>query len=419
VTRPARRAARSRAVAGRHCLAVRAALLLGLRTLRRRPLGRALTPFAALPALALALAPPAGHRLCSRCPTLFTGMPSAWTTIGRAFLLLTALLWTAGAVHARGYIRDGPAAAPSTASCSRCAGNIGVTVAGDALSFYLFFALMTFAAYGLLVHMPLAAAALRAGRVYIGMAVAGEALLLAGCCCCWPDADRRPRSRDRRGVHARPANAAARRRSAARVRREGRPVAAPPLAAARAPRGADAGERAAERRHDQGRVLGWLRFLPLGAWRCPTLGAALIVARLAARCSAPRSARRSARRRPCSPTRASARWATWPRRRRGADGAAPRRRCCSAVAIYALHHALAKAALFLAVGLLPPACRRPLAHRARRTPRRGRTAVAAPLSDGSFRRGAARRHRGAAGAGNRAGSTSRREGAAAARRRPD
>jgi hypothetical protein len=33
-------------------------------------------------------------------------------------------------------------------------GNIGLCVARDALSFYLFFALMSFASYGLVVHTP-------------------------------------------------------------------------------------------------------------------------------------------------------------------------------------------------------------------------------------------------------------------------
>ncbi|TVR58598.1 MAG: NADH/ubiquinone/plastoquinone (complex I), partial [Gemmatimonadales bacterium] len=59
------------------------------------------------------------------------------------------------------------------------AGNVGLIVAGDMLGFYLFFALMTFAAYGLVVHAA-SDEALRAGRIYIVMAILGEVALLAG-----------------------------------------------------------------------------------------------------------------------------------------------------------------------------------------------------------------------------------------------
>ncbi len=57
------------------------------------------------------------------------------------------------------------------------AGNLGVLVAADAVGFYLAFALLTFAAYGLIAHRgdPLA---WRAARVYMTLAVLGEALLL-------------------------------------------------------------------------------------------------------------------------------------------------------------------------------------------------------------------------------------------------
>ena len=58
-------------------------------------------------------------------------------------------------------------------------GNLGVCLAMDAASFYLTFAVMTFAAYGLVVHEG-DAEARRAGRVYLIMAVLGEALLIAG-----------------------------------------------------------------------------------------------------------------------------------------------------------------------------------------------------------------------------------------------
>jgi formate hydrogenlyase subunit 3/multisubunit Na+/H+ antiporter MnhD subunit len=58
-------------------------------------------------------------------------------------------------------------------------GNLGLIVSLDLATFYLFFALMTFAAYGLVIHAA-DAPALRAGRVYIVMAVLGEGFLIAG-----------------------------------------------------------------------------------------------------------------------------------------------------------------------------------------------------------------------------------------------
>lgn len=59
-------------------------------------------------------------------------------------------------------------------------GNLRVCLALDAASFYFAFALMTFAAYGLVAHVADVAdvGARRAGRVYLVMALLGEALLL-------------------------------------------------------------------------------------------------------------------------------------------------------------------------------------------------------------------------------------------------
>ena len=58
------------------------------------------------------------------------------------------------------------------------AGNLGLILAQDLASFYLFFALMSFASYGLVVHER-SIEALRAGRVYILLVVIGEIALFA------------------------------------------------------------------------------------------------------------------------------------------------------------------------------------------------------------------------------------------------
>src|SRR5690606_41707942 len=52
------------------------------------------------------------------------------------------------------------------------------SVARDMLSFYLFFVLMSFAAYGLVVHDG-SAASRHAGRVYMILLVAGDMMLYA------------------------------------------------------------------------------------------------------------------------------------------------------------------------------------------------------------------------------------------------
>ena len=153
------------------------AALIAVPTLRRAAV--LLAPTAALPALALAVLPAAAP-VDLRAPGLFTSMALGVDPTGRPFLLLTALLWSIVGFHAAAYMRGKPRRSAFTAFMLLTAtGNIGLTVTQDALSFYLFFTLMTFAAYGLVVHSR-TPEALRAGRVYIAMAVLGEGLLLAG-----------------------------------------------------------------------------------------------------------------------------------------------------------------------------------------------------------------------------------------------
>jgi formate hydrogenlyase subunit 3/multisubunit Na+/H+ antiporter MnhD subunit len=152
------------------------ALLWLLRPVRRHLPGLAVTM--AWPALLLAFTADATMQLS--VPGLFTSMSLGIDPVGRAFLLLTALLWTVVGVFAHSYMKSDARRASFTGFLLFTgAGNVGVTLSHDMLSFYLFFALMTFAAYGLVVHTR-AADALRAGRVYIVMAVAGEALVVAG-----------------------------------------------------------------------------------------------------------------------------------------------------------------------------------------------------------------------------------------------
>lgn len=161
-------------------LAVAAPLAIAALALaaRARRVALALAPWAAAPALALALVAPAGVLI--EVPWAMLGVALGLDAVTRLFLLFTALLWFAGGQFAHGYLRHDEGRVRFTAFfLLTLAGNVGLIVALDLATFYLFFALMTFAAYGLVIHAG-DAAALRAGRIYIAMAVIGEGFLIAG-----------------------------------------------------------------------------------------------------------------------------------------------------------------------------------------------------------------------------------------------
>lgn len=161
-------------------LALAAPLLLALLVIwpvSRRHAER-LAPLSPLPALLLALA--ACDGLVSDLPWLLLGSRLMLDETGRLFLGFTAVVWLLAGWYARSYLADDPRRHVFWGFyLATAAGNLGVCIAGDAASFYLLFALMTFAAYGLVIHSG-SAEARRAGRVYLIMAVLGEAALVAG-----------------------------------------------------------------------------------------------------------------------------------------------------------------------------------------------------------------------------------------------
>jgi formate hydrogenlyase subunit 3/multisubunit Na+/H+ antiporter MnhD subunit len=143
-----------------------------------RALGLRLAPWAPLPALILALAAPTPYEL--DLPWLLLGTRLGLDETGRVFLLFTALIWLAAGWFARAWLAD-DARRHGFAGFFLLtqAGNLGVCLALDPAAFYWFFALMSFAAYGLIVH-DRSAASRRAGRVYLVLALAGEMLILSG-----------------------------------------------------------------------------------------------------------------------------------------------------------------------------------------------------------------------------------------------
>lgn len=142
-----------------------------------RRIGLCGAPLAAAPGLLLALLPEAGAPIA--IPWLLIDTQLGVDDTGRIFLLLTALLWLAAGFYAAGTIKNSPQRLRYWIFFLLCmSGNLGLTLALDMISFYVFFTLMSFAAYGLIIHdgTPFA---LRAGRFYLWLVVIGEVLLFA------------------------------------------------------------------------------------------------------------------------------------------------------------------------------------------------------------------------------------------------
>jgi formate hydrogenlyase subunit 3/multisubunit Na+/H+ antiporter MnhD subunit len=136
----------------------------------------ALLPWAPLPALLLATL--AGPGLNLHLPWLLLGMHFELDATGRVFLLFSAILWALAGYQARHQLAGDPHARRFAGFfLATLAGNLLLILAADLPGFYLGYALMTFAAYGLIIHKG-SAEALRAGRVYLVMALLGEVLLL-------------------------------------------------------------------------------------------------------------------------------------------------------------------------------------------------------------------------------------------------
>ena len=141
-----------------------------------------LMPFAAVPALALALLAPMSLPVpvTVRLDWLILGAQFGLDAVARVFLGLTAVLWVAAGAAARHWLHDDPQSTGfGICFLLAMAGNLGLILAQDALSFYSLFAVMSFAAFGLVVHTR-SKAAIGAARLYIVFVIAGELALFAG-----------------------------------------------------------------------------------------------------------------------------------------------------------------------------------------------------------------------------------------------
>lgn len=128
---------------------------------------------APLPAAVLAVvgdAVPAPH-----LDWLLLGVRPAVDDVARLLLLLTSLVWAVAGAYARTEAESHRGYA--VLWLLALTGNVGLLVAADVVTFYAGFVVMTFAAYGLVVHTRTRAAR-RAGRVYVVLAVLGETAVL-------------------------------------------------------------------------------------------------------------------------------------------------------------------------------------------------------------------------------------------------
>lgn len=154
-------------------------LVLGLAPIVPRWRANALwlLPLAPIPALMFAIAGAPGTVVL---PDLVLGVTLQAVPDGALLIGMTAAVWTAAGWHAALTLkRDTRSGLLSGFWCLTLAGNLGVFLAADMVSFYLAFAAVSLAAWFLVVH-DRSPAALAAGRVYIRLAVLGEAALLMG-----------------------------------------------------------------------------------------------------------------------------------------------------------------------------------------------------------------------------------------------
>lgn len=146
-----------------------------------RPAWRARLPtlaiVCAIPALIVAFLVPVGAE--SRMPWLLLDLRLRLDETGVVFLRFTSLVWLAAGLYARGYLRTDPAAPRFFAFyLLSMGGNFGLLLAADLVGFYLFFAALGLACYGLVLHAE-ERAARRASRIYLTFVLVGDGLLFA------------------------------------------------------------------------------------------------------------------------------------------------------------------------------------------------------------------------------------------------
>jgi len=145
-----------------------------------RPLALWCAPWAALPAFAAALLLPIGAQFHPEW--LFLGGAFVLDPTAKVFLAFSAGIWLAAGIYAKGYLEanhDSKRVPFFAFFLGTMGGNLALICAQDMVSYIAFFALMSFCAYGLIVHER-SPGNLFAGRIYIAMTVVGEVAAFGG-----------------------------------------------------------------------------------------------------------------------------------------------------------------------------------------------------------------------------------------------
>lgn len=96
------------------------------------------------------------------------------------FVLLSSVLWMATTIYAIAYLEDSPLRSRFFGYFSLCvSATVGIALAGNLITFLLFYELLTLTTYPLVVHRG-TREALSAGRYYLAYTVGGGTLLLMG-----------------------------------------------------------------------------------------------------------------------------------------------------------------------------------------------------------------------------------------------
>lgn len=131
----------------------------------------------AVPALIAAIWPPESLALGGLWPGAAWGSPDLAT---RAWLGFSAVLWGLSGCYGAGYHRSDPLRLRFWLFwLLSFSGNMLLIIAEDGASFYVGFTLMSLCAYGLVVHLG-GPGPRQAGRLYLQLAILGEMLLYAG-----------------------------------------------------------------------------------------------------------------------------------------------------------------------------------------------------------------------------------------------
>ncbi len=101
-------------------------------------------------------------------------------TIALLFLALSAVLWLLTTIYAIGYLADSPNRSRFFGFFSLCVtATMGIALAGNMLTFFVFYELLTITTYPLVVHRQ-TKAAIAAGRTYLAYTLGGGVVLLLG-----------------------------------------------------------------------------------------------------------------------------------------------------------------------------------------------------------------------------------------------